>query len=62
MTTVYIVEETTWDHHDNIAVFLAEQLAINFCNSKYRKHPDGDGWTDNRGYHYYINQYEVLES
>lgn len=36
MTKVYIVEETGWDHHENMAVFSTKEKAEEFCE-KLRK-------------------------
>lgn len=65
MNKVYIVEEHTWDHHDNIAVFSTKEMAESFCNTTYvkTKHCRDDQWAsdkrDSPSYYYYIADYDV---
>ncbi len=57
--TIYIVEEGTWDHHENIAVFSSKEKAIVFCDKNYTPMPqDGERWKTH-SYHYWIGEYEL---
>lgn len=59
MTKVYIVEEYTWDHHENIAVFKDKDSAVTFCTKEYGI-PEADGHWVTYSYNYMINEYEVI--
>jgi hypothetical protein len=60
---IYIVEETTWEHHNNIAVFSSKEKARAFCNTVYFLDEDTGYWkSDNRSspsYYYEIQEYDV---
>jgi hypothetical protein len=55
---IYIVEETTWDHHENVAVFDSRITAEDFCNTHYGAQHADDYWA-HKGYGYSIVDYVV---
>ena len=57
---VYVVEETTWDHHNNVVIFSSYHKAEEFCNASYNKEQVGDSWNKG-GYHYCIEEYVIDE-
>lgn len=67
MINVYIVEESTWDHHENIAIFSTLEKAVDFCNSNYVKNSYTEKellmWASDQrnspSYYYSITEYDV---
>lgn len=57
---VYIVEESTWDHHENVAVFASRQAAEDFCNDNYEEIEKGVKYYQHP-MSYFIEEYEVHE-
>lgn len=57
---VYIVEESTWDHHSNIKVFLTEAEAFDFCNLNYEfgDMREYNHWV-HQGFNYFVEEYTV---
>jgi hypothetical protein len=60
MSEVYIVEEYTWNHHQNVRVFGSEEAAEAFCKNHYGS-PDRHGLYERHGYCYSIEKYEISE-
>jgi hypothetical protein len=58
MTKIFIVEEITWDHHENVALFLSKEKAEAFCNKEYKKAKTPSWWEKN-GYGYSIEEYTI---
>lgn len=61
MTKVYIVEEYTWDHHENVGVFASHEKAEEFCNTAYGPRETVQEDWKTRSYSYYIHEYDVIE-
>jgi hypothetical protein len=54
---IYIVEEGTWDHHENIAIFSSKEKAVVFCDTNYQKINEEQWKTCS--YNYWISEYIV---
>lgn len=60
MSEIYVVEEFTRDHYQDVGVFSSEEAATAFCETHYGS-PDKAGWYYHNGYHYIIATYEISE-
>ncbi len=63
MIKVYIVEEFSWDHHENKEIFSSMEKAEEFCTKHYKLDKPNKGdkkkYWSLHGYYYEIQEYEV---